>query len=148
MQRLVLPQCMVTGATRFLVTLIGRLEMCTNDFPTAVGFVLGCGECREDGGGSVPGGPVSTVNAVVAGDASTLPARSVARTLKVWEPSLKAPEPQGDEHGANPCASMLHSNVAFGSSEEKATLAVGLFVGLEVVAAIVVSGGVRSTVQV
>ena len=91
---------------------------------------------------------VSTVNALLAGDASTLPARSVARTLKMWKPSLSEPEIKGDEHGAKSCASMLHSNVALGSSDEKVNLVVALFVGLEGTVSIVVSGGVRSTVHV
>jgi class 3 adenylate cyclase len=35
------------------------------------------------------GAPVSTVQVYVAGVSSTFPATSVARTLKVWEPSAK-----------------------------------------------------------
>jgi hypothetical protein len=146
LQRLVLPQCMVTGATRFLVTVIGRLEMCTNDLPTLVGSVLGC---EEGGGVFVTGGRavVSIVNAVLAGDASTLPARSVARTPKVCDPSLSELETHGDVHGWNACASTLHSKVALGSSDEKANFAAGLFEGLGGAVSIVVSGGVRSTVH-
>jgi hypothetical protein len=38
----VLAQRMVTGATRFLVTLIGRLETRTSE--AVIGSALGCGE--------------------------------------------------------------------------------------------------------
>jgi len=46
---------MVMGASRFLLTLTGRLEMRTNDLATVVGSALGCGECGEGGGGFVTG---------------------------------------------------------------------------------------------
>jgi hypothetical protein len=152
-------QFSVMGARRSLVTLIGRLAMSTNDVATvsgAVGVVirpsaLDCGEGgeNEDGGLSVTGGSgvASTVNAMIAGDASTLPARSVARTSNVWDPSLRGPETQGDEQGTVSCASTLHSNVALGSSDEKVNVAVGLLVGSGGPVSIVVSGGVRSTVH-
>ncbi len=46
----------------------------------------------------VSGAAVSTVKLRVAGDGSTLPAVSVARTRNVYEPSASGPTARGDVH--------------------------------------------------
>jgi len=59
---------------------------------------------------SVSGAVVSTTQPSVAGDGSTLPARSLARTAKLRVPSLTAAS-CGDVHAANAAPSSAHSNV-------------------------------------
>jgi hypothetical protein len=70
------------------------------------------------------GAIVSTVHVRVAGVGSVLPAESVARTAKVWEPSPRPVYVRGDVHAVNAAPSRLHSNVAAGSSAEKLNVAV------------------------
>ena len=59
----------------------------------------------------VSGAVASTVKELSAGDSSTLPAPSIARTLKVCGPSVSWAEVYGEEQDANASASTLHSNV-------------------------------------
>src|SRR3954451_404301 len=56
----------------------------------------------------VSGGLVSTVKARLAAS-PVLPARSVARTEKVWGPSGTPLKVRGDAHGANAPPSAMHS---------------------------------------
>ena len=56
------------------------------------------------------GGVTSTVNARVAGDASTLPDASRARTANVCAPSASAAGVNGDAHGAGSAPSSEHEN--------------------------------------
>ncbi len=99
----------------------------------------------------VCGAVVSTVKLRVAGEASLLPAVSVARTSKVWGPWLRTavvwvPDP---EQGAKAAASIRHSKVAPGSSfEEKVKVGVVSLVGPLGPVSIVVCGAVVSTVKV
>ena len=77
-----------------------------------------------------------------------MPAASVARTRKVWDPSERLAYAFGEEQVAKAPESRLHWKVEPGSLEEKPKLGEGLVVvpvGPEV---IVVSGGVVSTVNV
>ena len=94
------------------------------------------------------GGTVSTVQLRVAGDGSSCPAASVARTANVCGPWASARRLRGDVQAANADASRLHANVTLSSFDVNAKLALAdrtVPVGPEV---IVVSGGVRSTVHV
>src|SRR3954471_9451804 len=62
-------------------------------------------------GAVVSTGVVTTVHVRVAGEASVLPAPSVARTSNVWEPSARPEYALGDVHAAYAPPSMRHSNV-------------------------------------
>ena len=78
-----------------------------------------------------------------------MPAGSVARTWKVWLPSASAGEIVfGLEQVVQPPPSIRHSKVDPGSLELKEKLGVASLEGSAGLASIVVSGGVRSTVQV
>jgi hypothetical protein len=78
--------------------------------------------------------------------ASVLPAWSVARTSKVWLPSLSAGERvSGLVHDDQEPASIRHSKVEGLSVEVKEKLGVVLLDGLLGCAVIDVSGGVLST---
>ena len=60
------------------------------------------------------GGAVPTVNERVAGEASVLPATSVARTATLWAPSLRALVVQGLVQSTQEPESTRHSNTEFG----------------------------------
>jgi hypothetical protein len=65
------------------------------------------------------GGVVSAVHVRVAGEASTLPAASRARTRKVWEPADSPVTLRGEVQAAQAPLSIWHSNVAPASLEVK-----------------------------
>ena len=91
----------------------------------------------------------STVQLLVAGVPSVLPAASVARTAKVWLPSARAGESvSGLEHEVQLPPSTRHSKLEPDSEELKEKLGVLLFDGSDGLASIVVFGALRSTVQV
>jgi hypothetical protein len=150
-QSLLPAQLRVTGATRRLDTLIARLAIRTKEVAALTGAAEAVtGEpwlAAGVGSAGAPGAVVSTVNVTVAGDASKLPAASVARTSNVCAPSLSGGDVKGVGHGAKPWASNWHANVAFGSSDENVNVGVGLLVGLDGPESIVVSGAVMSTVN-
>ena len=81
------------------------------------------------------GEAVSTVQVKFAGVASVLPALSIARTSKLWEPSLRPLSSRGEEHGAKAPASSLHSNEATpeppASAPEKVKVAVATLTSAE-----------------
>ena len=80
---------------------------------------------------------------------SVLPAWSVARASKVWLPAPRAGEiVSGLEQEVQPPPSIRHSNVEPLSEELKLKLGVVLLEGSPGCVSIVVSGAVRSTVQV
>jgi len=90
----------------------------------------------------------STVQVSLAGEASVLPAASIARTSNVWLPSARAGETvygllQADQLPP----STRHWNVEPDSDELKEKLGVASFDGFPGVESMVVFGGVRSTVQ-
>ena len=90
------------------------------------------------------GGAVSTVNERVAGDASVLPATSVARTATECAPSLSAPVVHGLVQFAHDPASSLHSKTELASvavNAKDGVLSLDVPVGPDV---IVVSGAVVS----
>ncbi|HEX9379918.1 MAG TPA: hypothetical protein VF891_00340 [Gaiellaceae bacterium] len=91
----------------------------------------------------------STVQVWLAGEPSVLPAWSVARTSKVWLPSVRAGEMVwGLVQEAQLPLSTRHSKLELGSLELKLKLGVAFPEGLDGLASIVVSGAVRSTAQV
>src|SRR3954469_24910904 len=90
----------------------------------------------------------STVQVCVAGAASMLPAASVARTSNVWLPSASGAVVCGLVQALQPPASTRHSNVEPSSEEWNANAGVALPDGLAGVESSVVSGAVRSIVQV
>ena len=98
-------------------------------------------------GGVVSGAVVSIVQVWEAGVASVLPAVSVARTSKVWEPSARASTVWGLEQEAKPPASSWHSKVE-DSLAEKVKVASAELEGSAGPESMVVSGSVVSTVQV
>ena len=71
----------------------------------------------------VSGGVVSTVHVRDAGDGSTLPAWSLARTDHVCDPSASAVSDFGDEQNTQPPASSLHSKLEPGFVDENPKLA-------------------------
>ena len=78
-----------------------------------------------------------------------LPAWSVARTSKVWLPAPSAGEiVSGLVHGLQLPPSRRHSKVELGLEELKVKSGVVSFDGSFGLVAMVVSGAVRSTVQV
>ena len=89
---------------------------------------------------------MSTVNDRLAGEASVLPAASVARTSNVCAPSDSAPVVNGEEQDANAAASTRHSNVEPASVAVKENVGVLSLVGPDGPAVMVVSGGVMSIV--
>jgi hypothetical protein len=95
---------------------------------------------------SVPlGFVVSRCHVHVAGDASVLPAGSVARTSNVCALSVRPARLCGLVQGAQPPPSMRHSNVEPVSDELKVKLGTAAFDGSAGLPVIVVSGAVRST---
>src|SRR6476469_2377958 len=69
-------------------------------------------------GAGSPGGAIE-VQPAVAGEASTLPAASVARTFAVCWPSGRPVNALGDVHGAQAPPSSWHSKLAPPSAELK-----------------------------
>ena len=101
----------------------------------------------------VSGAAVSTVNARVAGDASVLPAASVARTRERVRPVRERPEAFGELQVVNvpvaaPGPSSLHSNVESISVDVNENDCAATFVVPIGPAVIVVSGAAVSTVNV
>ena len=95
----------------------------------------------------VCGAAVSTVNARDAGVGSTFPAGSVARTSKVWAPSVSDPVVSGVEHEPQAPPSTRHSKVEPAWSAEKPNVGVASLVGPEGPLSIAVSGAAVSTVK-
>jgi hypothetical protein len=100
----------------------------------------------------VSGAEVSTVNARVAGVASTLPAPSAARTENAYEPSASGPTIRGEVQltyvpVAPPGPSSLHSNAEPGSELENPNDGDAWFVVPDGPESIVVSGAAVSTVK-
>ena len=93
------------------------------------------------------GALVSTVMVRLAGLASVLPAASVARTSKVWGPSVSAAVVCGELQAVSAAESTRHSNVAL-DSEENSNVGVESPVSPLAPVSMVVSGGVVSIVQV
>jgi hypothetical protein len=93
-------------------------------------------------GGVVSGAEI--VQVCVAGEASTLPAPSVARTSNVCEPTPRPLYAFGDAHDAHAPPSMRHSNVDPDSLLANAKLADPDALGFDGPDEIVVSGGVVS----
>src|SRR6185437_8397483 len=81
----------------------------------------------------VSGAVVSTSQVKLAGEASVLPALSIARTEKVCDPSAKPVNPSGLVQAANEPASSLHSKLATplppGSETVKLKLGVASLLG-------------------
>src|SRR6266511_4297811 len=97
----------------------------------------------------VSGAVRSTVQVWLAGVWSALPAWSVARTSKVWLPSVRAGERVcGLVQDVQLPLSMRHWKLELGSLELKLKLGVASPDGFEGLASMVVSGAVRSMVQV
>src|SRR5260370_785454 len=97
----------------------------------------------------VVGARGSIVQVELAGVASVLPAASVARTSKVWLPSLSAGESvSGLEQAVQLPLSIRHSKAEPLSDELKVKVGVVLLEGLEGLESMVVLGAVRSIVQV
>ncbi len=90
----------------------------------------------------------SIVHVKLAGDASVLPAASVARTTNACVPSPSAPVVCGLVHEAQLPPSTRHWNVDPGSDELKPNAGVVSLDGLGGLESSVVSGAVTSTVQV
>jgi hypothetical protein len=100
----------------------------------------------SSGGRTGPGakGIASTVNERLAGDASVLPAQSVARTWKLCAPSASEAVVRGEPQAANEPESTLHEKVEAGSFDEKPSVGVGSLVVPDGPELIVVCGGVVS----
>src|SRR5688572_20551966 len=94
---------------------------------------------------AVSGGLVSTVKARSAGEASTFPDASVARTRKVCAPSPSGAVVCGAPQAANAPPSTLHSNVEPASLDERLNVGVESFVCPSGPPVISVLGGVVST---
>ena len=75
---------------------------------TAVAFSVATGGLSVT---SVPGGVVSTDHVWTAGEASRLPAWSVARTRNSCDPTASPVYSRGDEQAAKAAPSSEHSNV-------------------------------------
>jgi hypothetical protein len=95
----------------------------------------------------VSGGVVSTTQVNDAGEASTLPAESTARTWNVCDALDRPAYVLGVEQAVKPPPSIWHWNVP-ASVDVNENDADAAFVGFTGLAVIVVSGGVRSTVHV
>jgi hypothetical protein len=95
----------------------------------------------------VSGAAVSTVQVKLAGDASALPAASVAATVNVWLPSASPAYVFGLVQLAAAPPSIVQLNVLPASVEVKEKLALALFVGFVGLVVIVVFGAVVSTVK-
>jgi hypothetical protein len=94
----------------------------------------------------VVSGNGSTVHRKVAGDESTLPAVSFARTRSSCSPTAKSVNSTGEVQEPNDGPSRAHSNTASGSFEEKTNVALVFTVDAAGPDTIAVSGG-RSTVH-
>jgi hypothetical protein len=90
----------------------------------------------------------STVHVTWAGDASTFPAWSTARTRNVWLPSASALYVVGEVQAANAPASRLHWKVEPASVDVNANVALVWLVGLAGLDVIVVFGATVSTLTV
>jgi hypothetical protein len=106
--------------------------------------VVGSGPLTIEVSGGVVSGGGSIVQACTAGEASVLPAASVARTRNSWPPIARPEYSCGGVQGLNRALSSAHSNVAFGSDAEKSKLAPVLVVVGSGPLTIVVSGAVVS----
>src|SRR6266545_4369716 len=96
----------------------------------------------------VSGAVRSTVQVWLAGDPSVLPAWSVARTSKVWLPSVRAGERvSGLVQDVQLPLSTRHSKLEPGSLELKLKLGVASPDGFDGLESMVVFGAVRSSVQ-
>jgi hypothetical protein len=95
----------------------------------------------------VLGGVRSTFQVYAAGLPSTLPARSIARTRKVWLPALNPIKVCVLLHAAKAAPSSRHSKVLPASFDVNAKLALVLFVAVGGLEVIVVVGFVASTVH-
>ena len=93
---------------------------------------------------TVSGADVSTEKSRVAGDASTLPAESMARTRKVWSPSLNAAVVCGEVQLAKAPPSTAHSKVEPVSLEWNVKVGVLSPVAPDGPVSIVVSGALTS----
>ena len=87
----------------------------------------------------------ATVQTHDAGEASTLPKASTARTWSACGPSLRPVNAEGIGHGVKVLTSRAHSKVAAASSLSKAKTALALTVWLSGPKTIAVSGGSSST---
>src|SRR5918992_1072746 len=87
----------------------------------------------------------STVHECSAGDSSTLPAASLARTRNTWSPTPRFEYSIGEVHAANDPPSSMHSKVAPASSDEKSNVAlVSVVVAAGRADPSIVSGSIRS----
>src|ERR671936_3207851 len=91
--------------------------------------------------------PATTSQSNVAGVASAFPAASTARTANVCGPSETPVSSAGVTQDANAAPSSLHSNVAAGSGEDSARIALVEVVVLRGPASTAVSGAAVSTVH-
>ncbi len=93
------------------------------------------------------GGVASTVKVTVAGEGSTFPTASVARTANVWAPSASPVRPRGEVQAVKPPPSTLHAKLAGAPVAVNAieSVVVLIVAGTEVV--MLVDGGVVSTVK-
>ena len=96
----------------------------------------------------VSGAVSSIVHVYVAGVGSVFPTASVARTWKVCEPAARLLKLRGLVQAANAAPSSEHWKVEPASFDVKLKHEVLVFVGFGGVAVMVVSGAVRSIVQV
>jgi hypothetical protein len=96
---------------------------------------------------AVSGAVKSTDHVNDAGEPSTFPAGSFARTSNVCAPSANEESARGDEHADHAPASSRHSNDAVPSVLENASDAAALFDGLAGVLVNDVGGAVTSTVN-
>src|SRR4051812_24784135 len=95
---------------------------------------------------SVPvGALVSRCHVHVSGEASVLPAASVARTSKLWSLSVRPVIVSGLVHGVQPAPSIRHSNVAPLSLELNVKAGLAALEGSAGLVTSVVFGAVRST---
>ena len=94
------------------------------------------------------GTTVSIVQVWPAGVGSTLPAASLARTLKLWLPSARLLVLWGEAQAVKAAASSEHSNIVPSSLLLKVNVALLLRDGLYGLPVSVVSGATVSTVQV
>src|SRR5918992_56937 len=95
----------------------------------------------------VSGAIVSTVHLACAGEASTFPAASIARTSNAWAPCARPLYEAGDAHSANAAPSSEHSKRESGSLENEIAAVVDAIEPLGA-DAIEVSGGVVSAAAV
>src|SRR5699024_8296298 len=102
---------------------------------------------RKSRSGAGGGAARSTVQVALAGDGSTLPAPSTARTRRVCSPSARFSKVMGLVHGTPPAPSRLHSYVTPVSVEPKVNVALVLSVVPGGPETMVVSGAAVSTVM-